>query len=141
MISTVLMLWLFGLAVVLVLRRNPNRAAWVDGVYDIIYVPVFNFLQSMRNTFRKNNSDQSAANLAASAPPSINSTANMEAVELQFQSQDGLWVTDNTIAGPTNAQAIAISLSSLLRRKAGAPGYAGRVRAIGSISGHVYELR
>ena len=43
MISTVLMLWLFGLAVVLVLRRNPNRAAWVDGVYDIIYRASFQF--------------------------------------------------------------------------------------------------
>ena len=141
MISTLFMLWLIGLAVVLVLRRNPNRANWVDSAYDVIYLPVLNFMQSMRDKFLKNNGTKS---LGSSAPPNSspnNSSANGEAVDFQFQLKDGRWVTDNSIVGPPNAHVITQALNSLLRQKAGTADYAGRVRAVGSVSGQIYEIR
>jgi hypothetical protein len=141
MISTLFMLWLIGLAIVLVLKKNPNRATWVDTAYDIIYLPVLNFLQLMLNKFRKNDGNQNPRSPAAPNPAWINSSPNAETVDLQFESKDGRWVTNNSIAGPTNAQVITTSLDSLLRQKAGTPDYAGRVRAIGSVSGQIYEIR
>ena len=141
MISTLVTLWLIGLASIMVLRRNPSRAKWVDNVYEVIYLPVINFLQSMRNKFLTKQSVKDIVPPSASLSTSNNSRSISEKVELQFQLKNGLWITENFIEGPLDAHSITQALNALLRQKAGTSGYAGRVRAVGTASGQIYEIR
>lgn len=141
MLSTIFTFWLIGLVIVKVLKKNPRHPAWVDNIYDVIYLPVIGLLKTLYQKFFQSgasiNSGQPNAN--ASIPDSWSSVS--EAVELQFQLKDGQWITDTSIAGPPNAQAISQGLSDLLRQKAGTANYAGRVRAVGPVSGQIYEIR
>lgn len=141
MISTLFTFWLIGLAVVLVIKRNPNRPAWIDNVYDVIYLPVFNALKLLRDKFFTGSGGIGPSHPNPSLSVPDNTGPLMETVELQFQLKDGQWVTDTSIAGPPNAQVITQALNALLRQKAGTSNYAGRVRAVGSVSGQIYEIR
>jgi hypothetical protein len=141
MIGNLFTFWLVGLAVVLVLKKNSNRPAWIDNIYDVIYLPVFNILKSLRNKFFTGNGGTEPPHLNPTLSMPNNSAPLMETVVLQFQLKDGQWATEALIAGPQNAQVITQALDALLRQKAGAANYAGRVRALGSISGQIYEIR
>lgn len=139
MLGTLFTFWLIGLVVVLVLKKNPSRPAWVDSAYDVVYAPVIRFLNSLYQKFSAGGINQRQSQ----SPPSLsnNSSTTSEAVDLQFQLKDGQWVTETSIAGPPNAHAISQGLSNLLRQKAGTANYAGRVRAVGSVSKQIHEIR
>ena len=141
MLSTIFTFWFIGLAVLTVWKKNPRRPSWVDNIYDVIYLPVIRFLKSLYQKFSQGGASINSGqpNTTSSIPD--NSSFVSEAVELQFQLKDGQWITDTSIAGPPNTKAISQGLSDLMRQKAGTANYAGRVRAVGPVSGQIYEIR